>query len=317
MKSFVVKTKDALTREDTGQPQRRCCRLAELTGLLLTCGAVTLVGGEGLCLTLRTEHPGVARRAVRLLRAEFSASPAIRIVRASRLGGRTAFEIRLDGQESARAMGACSVSPLERNIPRHCMLRKCCRGAFLRGAFLGCGTLMAPERGYLLEFVLADERTAQSLARFLQAFYALRAGVNARKGSWVVYLKGGEAILSVLSLIGANAAILEMENVRILRQARNEANRAANCDAANIAKMLGAADRHMQAIALLERTLGLDALPDTLREIAVERKLHPDASLEALGQMLEPPVGKSGVYHRLRRLEALARSIAKKEEESL
>ena len=108
-----------------------------------------------------------------------------------------------------------------------------------------------------------------------------------------------------------------MENVRILRQARNEANRAANCDAANIAKMLGAADRHMQAIALLERTLGLDALPDTLREIAVERKLHPDASLEALGQMLEPPVGKSGVYHRLRRLEALARSIAKKEEESL
>lgn len=102
MKSFAVKTKDALTREDTGQPQRRCCRLAELTGLLLTCGAVTLVGGEGLCLTLRTEHPGVARRAVRLLRAEFSASPAIRIVRASRLGGRTAFEIRLDGQESAR-----------------------------------------------------------------------------------------------------------------------------------------------------------------------------------------------------------------------
>lgn len=136
----------------------------------------------------------------------------------------------------------------------------------------------------------ADERTAQSLARFLQAFYALRAGVNARKGSWVVYLKGGEAILSVLSLIGANAAILEMENVRILRQARNEANRAANCDAANIAKMLGAADRHMQAIALLERTLGLDALPDTLREIAVERKLHPDASLEALG----PDVGTAG-----------------------
>ncbi len=125
----------------------------------------------------------------------------------------------------------------------------------------------------------------------------------------MLYVSDSEDVIKILSLIGAHGAVLEIENMRILRDARNNANRAANCDSANIAKMLEAADRQMRAVDVIERTIGLNALPEALREIAIERARHEEASLEELGAMLEPPVGKSGVYHRLRRIEAIARSI--------
>lgn len=316
MKSFAAQVRDALTRgEEQRDDSTRDSRRAELTGLALTCGAVTLAGGGQVRLSMRTGHAGTGRWIVRLLRQEFGVTPGLRILRASRLGGRTTFEIRLEGEDARRAMEACGLSPLERDIPRHCQKSRRSRDAFLRGAFLGCGTMVDPARGYQMEFVLASGRTAGSLVKFLRQHYAVQAGMHERKGASVVYLRDSDAIMTVLSHIGAHGAILDMENVRITKDARNRANRAANCDSGNITKMLGAAEKHLEAIALIERTIGLDALPDTLREVAVERKLHADLSLEALGALLEPPVGKSGVYHRLSRIESLARSLSQQEKE--
>ena len=313
MKSFAGKVRDSLTREDVLKGEKPCCRRAELTGFSLSSGAFSLLGGGNMRMTLRTEHAGAARRMVRILRADSGVTPVLRAATASRLGGRTTFEIRLEQAEAVSVMRGLALSPLSRAVPRHCLLKKCCRSAFLRGVFLGCGTIADPESGYQLEWVLSDEGMAQSISRLLQAFYGLKPGVASRKGAWVVYVKESDGIISVLSLIGAYGAILEMENVRILREARNKANRAVNCDAANIAKMLGASDRQIQAIAVVERAIGIQALPESLRQIALERRQHPDASLEELGALLDPPVGKSGVHHRLRRIEAIAQALSNEE----
>lgn len=317
MKSFAARTRDALTREDSIRPIRDCCRLAELSGFALACGTVSLVGGGGFRLSMRTENAGTARWAVKRLRGAFAVTPGLRIAHASRLGGRNTFEIRLEQQDAEKVLKALGLSPLDMKIPRHCMTKKCCQSAFLRGVFLGCGVLQDPERGYRMEFVFACGETARALSRFLQAFHGIHAGVSERKGAFVAYVKDADSIVFILSRIGAHSALLELENVRITKEARNRANRAANCDAANITKMLGAADRHMKAIDRIERTIGLSALPDTLREVAVERKKHADISLEELGALLDPKVGKSGVYHRLSRIEAIARSIERQEEEGL
>ncbi len=308
MKSFAAKTRDSLTREDT-LGEKPCCRRAEITGFALSCGAVSLLGGGGTRVTMRSEHPGAVRRAMRLLRREFSAAPGMRITQASRLGGRRTFEIRLETADARALLSGCEINPLARSIPKKCLARKCCRSAFLRGVFLGCGTVADPESGYQLEFVLADEAMARALLRFLRAYEKVAAGISSRKGAWVVYVKDADCIIAILSSIGAHGAILEFENVRILRDARNRANRAANCDAANIAKMLDATDRQLGAIARIEETIGLGALPEALREVAIERRRSADASLEELGALLDPPVGKSGVYHRLRRIEAIAKNL--------
>lgn len=315
MKSFAAQVRDALTREGARDASSKMSRLAELTGILLTTGVMTLTGGGNVRLSMRTVHAGTGRRAVQLLRQAFSVMPDLRILRASRFGGRTAFEIRLEGDAARRVVQALGLSPLEHAIPRHCLQSRRSRDAFLKGAFLGCGTVMDPTHGYSLEFELSGERMAHSFARFLQAHYTCRAALHTRRASQVVYVRGMDDIIAILSCIGAHGAILEFENIRITKDARNRANRAANCDSGNITKMIGAADRQLQAIALIERTIGLDALPRTLREVALERRQHADVSLEALGTMLEPPVGKSGVNHRLSRIEALARSIAQTEKE--
>lgn len=313
MKSFAAKVRDGLTRETTETATKHCCKRAELTGFAFSCGSVSLWGGGGMRLVMRTEHAGTVRRAVKFIRCGFSLAPGIRTVKASRLGGRTTFEIRLEAADAAKLAGILGLSPLDRTVPQHCLLKKCCRSAFLRGVFLGSGTLMDPKRGYRMEFLMPDETGAESLRRFLKAFVAVRAGVSERRGTYVVYIKDSDGIIAVLSLIGAHGAILEMENVRIVRDARNLANRAANCDAGNIAKILGAADRQIQAIERIERSMGLEGLPDTLREVARERRRHQDASLEELGAMLDPPLGKSGVYHRLKRIESFAQTIQEEE----
>ena len=248
MKSFSARAKDAVARADDFDKLKSCCRRAELTGFALGCGTPVLVGGEGVCFCMRTEHAASARRAVQIIRAEFAEQPVLRIVRAARLGGRTAFEVRLTAECTRKVLHGCDISFSEMTIPKHCLLKKCCRASFLRGLFLACGTIAAPESGYQMEFLLAGGRTAESVMRFLRAFCGIRAGVAERKGADIVYIRDSESLIRLLSMIGANAAILEIENVRIMKDARNRANRAANCDAANIAKVVGTADRNLRSI---------------------------------------------------------------------
>lgn len=185
------------------------------------------------------------------------------------------------------------------------MAKECCRKAWLREMFLCLGSVTDPSREYHMEFACPCEQDADRLVKVL-ASLGIQARVTRRKKNHVVYIKDSAAIGDVLLMIGAHAAYLELENALILKDMRNSINRRVNFETANIVKAVGAAQRQIDDIRLLEKKGVLKNLPDTLRQIAEVRLEYPDATLKELGAHLNPPVGKSGVNHRLRRLSEIA-----------
>lgn len=316
MKSFATQTRDSLTRGDT-LPKRQCCARAELYGFMDTCSSISIVGSGKWRVAMRAEHPGTIRRMVRLLQRVCTIKPGIRIIQASRLGGQTCFEIRIEPEDTERLAETIQFVPSRNEPPKSFISRKCCQNAYLRGMFLGCGTIIDPSHGYLLEWVLSREEMAQWLSRFAWAALGVRVGAIERKANWVVYCKDSKDIMQILARIGAYNAVLEIENMLILKNARNQANRAYNCDTSNIQKMVSTSQRQIDAIDYIQKTVGLSHLSQSLRDTAKARIENPGISLSDLGMMLIPPVGKSGVSHRLRRIEAIAKTISTQQEEQL
>jgi DNA-binding protein WhiA len=193
--------------------------------------------------------------------------------------------------------------------------QSCCKRAFIRGAFLAIGSISAPEKGYHLEFVTANEKKAKQLQEMIQSF-GIEAKTILRKKYHVVYMKESEAIVDVLNIMEAHVALMKLENLRILKELRNTVNRRVNCETANINKTLDSSRKQQEDILLLKEKYGLENLPKGLQQIAQIRLEEPEASLKELGEMLEPPIGKSGVNHRLRKLSELADKLrCSKEEE--
>jgi hypothetical protein len=187
--------------------------------------------------------------------------------------------------------------------------KECDRRAYLRGAFLAGGSVNNPEgSSYHLEISSMYEEHCEALCELINR-YGLNARCIERKKGYVLYLKEGEKIIDFLSLIGAHQALLKFEDVRIMRDMRNSVNRIVNCETANLNKTIGAAMRQIENIKLLEREIGLDQLPEKLREVALVRLQHPDLNLKEVGEMLKGNVSKSGVNHRLRKLDELANKV--------
>lgn len=183
--------------------------------------------------------------------------------------------------------------------------RLCCKRAFLRGAFLCVGSISDPEKSNHLEFVCTNEEMADLLIKYMAEFEIVAKTIR-RKKYFVVYLKDGEEIVNLLNVMGAHVSLMEFENQRILKEISNSVNRRVNCETANIAKTVSAATKQVEDIILIRDTSGFGGLPQNLREMAQIRIEYPDASLKELGSYLDPPVGKSGVNHRLRRLSEIA-----------
>ena len=194
-----------------------------------------------------------------------------------------------------------------RGLPRRALTRKCCQHAFLRGAFLGEGSVTAPEHGYHLEFVCNSEPRAQALSQLLTRC-ELDCAIMQRRGAHIVYLKRSGQISTLLGLMGATRAMLHYENILAQRSLHESVLRATNCDHSNMLRQLSAAQRQISALQYLEARSLLAALPPALRETAELRLKNPDASLEQLGEMLDPPLGKSGVNHRLRKIMQYAQA---------
>lgn len=184
----------------------------------------------------------------------------------------------------------------------------CCKAAYVRGAFLGGGSISDPAKSYHLEFDARTEEDARDLTGVL-AELEIPAKVTYRKGHYIVYIKEYAVIADVLGAIGAGSAAMEIYNISIEKEIRNNVNRQVNCESANMDKVAEAYCRHLAAIEKIKATIGLDKLPDTLREIAQVRLAYPDESLKELGTRLEKPIGKSGVNHRLSRILELAEGL--------
>lgn len=310
--SFSSTVKDEMIRLPLG---KSCCVLSELSALTQTSGSLALRGLGRVQVTYRVENAALARRIFLLLRT-LDITAKLHFVQHARLGGRRTCVLTLGDQDSQTLLIALHMMEqdedggisLRRTVPRHPMTRQCCRRAFLRGAFLGCGSMNDPERSYHFEWVAEDQSLRQTLAKLLDKC-GLPLHEHIRKGQNVIYLKGAQQIADMLALMGASHAVLDMENIRIKKQMRGEANRAANCDEHNSERMLNAADQQIEAIKLISIQQGLFTLPPGLQEMARLRLEHTSASLTELGQMMNPPVGKSGVNHRMRRLMEVAREI--------
>lgn len=186
--------------------------------------------------------------------------------------------------------------------------RSCCRRAFLRGLFLACGSITDPGRGYHLEITLDNQGRAREVVRLLMSF-SIEAKIVERKKNYIVYLKEGARIVDFLNVMEAHVALMEFENVRILKEMRNSINRKVNCETANIKKTVSAAARQIEDIQYIKDTSGFGTLPKGLAQIANLRLEHAEVSLKELGEMLVPPIGKSGVNHRLRKLSEIAENL--------
>ena len=198
---------------------------------------------------------------------------------------------------------------LDRNIEM-IFKKKCCRKSFLRGIFLECGSIANPEKHYHLELILNKEKYINFVFELLKKLH-IKAKVIIRKKHKIIYFKESENILDFLNIIGAHSALLELENIRILKDMRNSVNRIVNCETANLEKTVNASVRQVYSIIYIKDSIGLNALPRLLREIAEVRLSNTDANLKELGEMLTPKLGKSGVNHRLNKIEEIAENIKK------
>ena len=304
--SYSSRTKDELCRLE---PDSVCCLLAELSGIISVAGSVILRGGGDKRLSIETENIAVARRTFRLLHDVFDVQPQLVTLRRARLGGRSAHRIEISGDEASFVLEGCGISVMQRRgVPREITVRKCCRMSFLRGVFLASGSVTDPEKEYHLEFVLGDEAFALAVQKLIARF-DLDAHMTMRRQMTLVYLKGQSEITDMLSILGAQSARFAMEDAFIRKELRNNANRAVNCDSANVQRSVTAASRQTQAIERLIAAKGESSLPPALLQTAKLRLRYPEVSLEELGMLCDPPVGKSGVNHRLRRLEKMAQEL--------
>lgn len=308
--SFSSETKDELSCVEI---KRKCCSRSALCALIHTCGSIKLQ--SELSVIIAAESSSLVRWSMALSKKNYELKSELRVREHRRLGKKLSYVVEFSGEEVERLLsdaGIMSHSPdgwqIRSEVNEPLTAKTCCKRSFLRGAFMGCGSVSNPEKGYHLEFALRSSYLMEPMLELLNGF-DLRAKSVTRKGNDVVYLKESDKISEFLSLIGADEAILKMENWRALREFRNNVNRQVNCETANIQKTVTAATRQLDNIRYLVENGCMDSLSFELREAAKARVDYPDASLAELGEMLSIPIGKSGMNHRLRKLEDLAKSM--------
>jgi hypothetical protein len=285
--SLSADAKDALARD---VPAAAHCRLALRDGIAYFAG--THADGRHV---VRTRRSAIAR----LVRSLGGASEGnVRRTIEPRLYRSTVFEIDLDGS------GALPPWPRAR----------CDRRMELRAAFLACGSLAAPQAGHHLEFVPASAQAAERIARLIRT-EGVEPRTMIRKGRPVIYLKGLDAIVVVLSAIGAHGAVLRLEDVRALKETKNRIHRLVNTETANVVRAASAAAGQRDAIAYLADAYGLRNLSPVLREAAQLRLAHPDETLAELGRRASPPVGKATINGRITALMRLVRRLREPREQ--
>jgi len=311
--SFSLKVKGELARMEV---ENLCCNKAELSALIGLNGDVVHTAEEKFNLKITVENPAVARKIFKLIKILFAINPEIKVRKNSSFKKSNYYLMVITHVMGSRRiiseLGLLKKHETGDNLvhfPKDEILEKrCCKRAYLRGAFLSGGSISAPEKTYHLEFAVHEINVAIGIQSLINTF-GLNAKIVPRKKYQVVYLKEGDQIVELLNIIGAHTALLELENARILKEMRNNINRIVNCETANLSKTVNASVKQLENIHLIQRTMGLNELPEGLRELAELRIQHEDASLKELGEMMSPPVGKSGVNHRFRKMENLAKKI--------
>ena len=276
--SFSQQVKEDLVKHISSS---RHCQIAEAAALYHFLGGKDKESQPDNDLSINSDNEAINRKYFTLLKKTFN----------------------IDGDSTT--VSETAVSVLKSDI---LLQLSCCKRAYLRGAFLAVGSVSDPEKSYHLEYVCQTGDDANNISELLKNF-DIDGHVFNRKSTYVVYIKDGSQIAETLNVLEAHVALMEFENMRILKEMRNSVNRKVNCETANINKTVLAAQKQIDEINLLMSSQVYKGLPDTLKEIAELRIEYPDASLTELGELCNPAVGKSGVNHRLRKLSELALKV--------
>lgn len=281
---------------------------AELMALIRMNGSIAIANRQ-LVLNIQTENPAIARRIYSLLKEFYHVESDIVVRRKMKLKKNNQYIVRL--RSSAKrvldGLGILQDFQIKERVPVNLLKDEWMVRSYLRGAFLAGGSVNNPETSrYHLEIYSLYEEHNEMIAQMMNKF-GLKAQTTARRSGFIVYLKEAEKIANFMSLIGATSSMLQFENVRIVRDMRNSVNRLVNCENANMNKIANASTRQIENIRLIESRVGLQSLPDKLREIAETRLAHQEVSLKELGELVPGgPISKSGVNHRLRKINAYA-----------
>lgn len=312
MLSFSYNVKEELSRLSSNT----CCQRAELASLVRMAGTIKIIGGQRkMFLKIQTVHAPTARRIYKLLRKSFISPVQIAVKRNNFLKDRSMYIISIDLNHCRTLLEELGVFPtgdsfgLKKTVINPELIKKrCCKRAFLRGAFLGGGSISNPKGPYHMEFVTQDEGTVDTLTKLINDF-GLKSKVVERKNNYMIYLKAGDHIADMLGIIGAHNNLLRYEDVRVLKEMRNSVNRIVNCETANLNKTIDASVRQIESINYFKENNMFDDLPENLKQIAQLRLEYPDLSLKELGQMIDPVLGKSGVNYRLKKIEQMAHKL--------
>jgi hypothetical protein len=311
--SFSLKVKDELCHihtEDTPSAY------AELFALIASAGNITL-SSSGMALKLHFEYLPVAKRAYQLLNKFLAIDSEIDILE-NKMRKKHSYILVISGSDDALALLERLGFPPKTTLflshapPAKILERPHLTASFLRGLFLGCGTISNPKKNYHLEFVLSSKDFATRILNILKN-QKIFVKIVTRKSNYVVYLKSEDDIVNLLTLIGAHSSVLDFENIRILKEMRNNVNRAVNCETANINKTVNAAIKQLKMIQLIDKKIGIENLSEPLAEVAKLRLNNPEASLIELAEMTLGST-KSGINHRFRKLSKIAEELKSKED---
>ena len=306
--SFSTTTKEEIARLES---KKECCDLTEVAALIRMDGTLQISGNQKYSLNVTTENATVARRIYNLAKELLKLPVDIIVRRKLRLKKNNSYLVKIypQGIEDLQKIGLVNQEgEIQAGINKKLVKTRCDQKSYLRGAFLAGGSISNPEGNYHLEIITNDPTLAKDISALLNNF-GLNAKVSTRKKFHVVYIKESEHIFKFLAMIGAHQAVLEFENIRVLKGMRNQVNRIVNCETANLSKTVDAAVRQLENISIIEQTIGLKSLPENLQSIAQVRLQFPDFSLKELGDIISPRVGKSGVNHRLRKIDEIAERI--------
>lgn len=301
--SFTAEVKDELSRIE---PTCSRCDRAELSALIRIEGTLS-ISGEGPRLELATETASVARTAIRLLHSVYELATNL-TVRRSILHKTHNYLITVPPQigltDALHDMGILGKEGFEGSIRPELVRDACCAGAYLRGAFLGGGYIADPRGAFHFELAGPSEELIAACLELMRE-HGMRARYIRRHNMYAIYIKGIEQITAFLAFVGAHQSALAIENARVIKSVRNDTNRRVNAEIANQLKTTRASMQQIECIRRLVGQRGIEAIPESLREVALLRLKHPDASVKELGELADPPLSKSAVYHRMRRIAAM------------
>lgn len=314
--SFSTETKNELTRIMADDLRYR---KAELSGITKLAGTIQIAGYKKINLKISTELNSIARKIFKILKSDFDINTNIVVNKNQMLKRNNSYVLTVTSEMGSyklmKDLGILESSEgffTSSTIPSWILEDEECKKAFIRGAFLGGGSISDPEKNYHLEFVVNHEEFAKSLMELINSL-GFNSKIVSRKNSYVVYLKESEQISDLLSVIGGFQALLSLQNTKILKQMRNDVNRIVNCETANLSKTVNAAVRQVENIRFIQNKIGISRLPESLQQIALLRVENEDLTLKELGELLNPPISKSGVNHRLKKIEDIANELKSRE----